>query len=343
MKKSWLSVVGLCISVFLMWWVLKGEDYREIIEKISDARLGYLALSVLVGTLGYLIRALRWKILLEPMEMQTSLRSRFASVSMGFSANNLFPARIGEIVRAVSLCRIESLPVSGVAGSMVVERFLDSVAVFAMLCFVIMLPSFPATDGLWTGMGGSLMFSTLQILAGFLVILISLAIFPHFFLKLARRLLLSGQKNVGTKIYGGLESFLESLSLLRDLKLFSKALVWSFAFWLWHAWSFWLGFKAFGIEEGFAAAVFTMGMVGLAVAIPAGPGFFGTFQLGALLALNGVFNVTEGVTLAFAFGYHLGGFFPITFIGIYYAWKAGLSMKGIGHRGINNTSSGMLQ
>ena len=52
------------------------------------------------------------------------------------------------------------------------------------------------------------------------------------------------------------------------------------------------------------------------VAIPAGPGFLGTFQLGAMIALNGVFNITEGTTLAFALGYHLGGVFPITFIGI---------------------------
>jgi len=332
MRKSWFGVFGIFVSVFLMWWVLRGENYRDIIENIANANLWYLFLCVLVGTLGYLIRALRWKVLLEPTALETSLRSRFASVSMGFAANNLFPFRIGEIVRPVSLSRMESISTSGVIGSLVVERFLDSIAVFSMLFLATMMPSFPGTEEIWSGIGGSVMLSTLRLIAGFFVVLVFFAIFPRFFLNLAQKVFLQRKNGLGLRIVESLESFLESLSLLRDLKLFSRALLWSYGFWLWHAWSFWLGFRAFGIEEGFVTAIFTMGMVGLAVAIPAGPGFFGTFQLGAMIALNGVFKVAESTTLAFAFGYHLGGFFPITFIGIYYAWKMGFSMKRIGQR-----------
>lgn len=332
MRKSLLGAFGIFVSVFLVWWVLRGENYQDVIEKIANANFWYLFLCVLVGTLGYLIRALRWKVLLEPMALETSLRSRFASVSMGFAANNLFPFRIGEIVRPVSLSKMESISTSGVIGSLVVERFLDSVTVFSMLFLVTMMPSFPGTEEIWSGTGGSLMLSTLRLIAGFFVVLILFAIFPRFFLELARKVFLKNRNDLGLRIVGALESFLEALSLLRDLKLFSRALLWSYGFWLWHAWSFWFGFRAFGIEEGFITAIFTMGVVGLAVAIPAGPGFFGTFQLGAMIALNGVFKVTESTTLAFAFGYHLGGFFPITFIGMYYAWKMGLSMKQIGQR-----------
>ena len=124
-----------------------------------------------------------------------------------------------------------------------------------------------------------------------------------------------------------LESFLRALKVLRDPLLLTQAVVWSYAFWLWHGLSFWLGFKAFGIDVGFAAAVFTEAVVGFAVAIPAAPGFFGTFQLGADLALSGVYAVAEPSALAFAFGYHLGGFFPITIIGLYYAWSIGFSVK----------------
>jgi hypothetical protein len=142
MRKSLLGAFGIFVSVFLVWWVLRGENYQDVIEKIANANFWYLFLCVLVGTLGYLIRALRWKVLLEPMALETSLRSRFASVSMGFAANNLFPFRIGEIVRPVSLSKMESISTSGVIGSLVVERFLDSVTVFSMLFLVTMMPSF---------------------------------------------------------------------------------------------------------------------------------------------------------------------------------------------------------
>ena len=126
-----------------------------------------------------------------------------------------------------------------------------------------------------------------------------------------------------------LESFLRALMVLRHPVLLTKAVAWSYAFWLWHGLSFWLGFKAFGIDLGFAAAVFTEAVVGFAVAIPAAPGFFGTFQLGADLALSGVYGVAEPSALAFAFGYHLGGFFPITIIGLYYAWSIGFSVRDV--------------
>lgn len=125
----------------------------------------------------------------------------------------------------------------------------------------------------------------------------------------------------------GLETFLRALTVLRHPVLLTKAVLWSYAFWLWNGLSFWLAFRAFGIDLGFDAAVFTMAVVGFAVAIPAAPGFFGTFQLGTDLALSGVYDVPEPTALAFSFGFHLGGFFPITIIGLYCAWRMGFSLK----------------
>ena len=124
-----------------------------------------------------------------------------------------------------------------------------------------------------------------------------------------------------------LETFLQALKVLRHPVLLTKAVLWSYTFWLWHGLSFWLAFRAFGIDLGFDAAVFTMAVVGFAVAIPAAPGFFGTFQLGTDLALSGVYGVAEPTALAFSFGFHLGGFFPITIIGLYYASRLGFSMR----------------
>ena len=91
-----------------MWWVLRGEDYGEIIKEISNANLVYLVFCILVGTLGYLIRALRWKVLLESSEMEADLRSRFAAVSMGFAANKTYDIEVwlpGEnAYREISSC-----------------------------------------------------------------------------------------------------------------------------------------------------------------------------------------------------------------------------------------------
>ena len=329
MRMGWKSALGIGISAFFIWWVLRGEDPGEIIAQISQANPWYFLASMFVGTAGYFVRALRWKVLLHPLKPDTALRSRFAGVSIGFAVNNIFPARLGEIARAFALTRVEPITVSGSLGSLVVERFLDTIVLVTLFLVPMALPSFPGADGLLSGALGGILSVTLGLLAIFLAGLVALLIFPEPIVRLAERFFVRLPGGWGPRMVVALESFLRALKVLRHPVLLTKAVVWSYVFWLWHGLSFWLGFKAFGIDLGFAAAVFTEAVVGFAVAIPAAPGFFGTFQLGVDLALSGVYGVAEPSALAFAFGYHLGGFFPITIIGLYYAWSIGFSVRDV--------------
>ena len=92
---GWKSALGIGVSAFFIWWVLRGEDPGEIIAQISQANPWYFLASMFVGTAGYFVRALRWKVLLHPLKPDTALRSRFAGVSIGIAFNNIFPARLG--------------------------------------------------------------------------------------------------------------------------------------------------------------------------------------------------------------------------------------------------------
>ncbi len=326
---GWKLALGVGVSAFFIWFVLRGVDPAEVIAQISQANPWYFLGSVFVGTAGYFVRALRWKVLLHPIKPDTALRSRFAGVSIGFAINNLIPARVGELARAFALTRVEPVTLSGSIGSLVVERFLDSIVLATLFLVPMALPSFPGADGLLGGAFGSALIWTFVLLVVLFAGLLTLLILPGHIVRLTERLFVRFPRGWGPRMVGALESFLQALKVLRHPVLLTKAVVWSYAFWLWHGLSFWLGFKAFGIDLGFAAAVFTEAVVGFAVAIPAAPGFFGTFQLGADLALSGVYGVAEPSALAFAFGYHLGGFFPITIIGLYYAWSIGFSMKDL--------------
>jgi uncharacterized membrane protein YbhN (UPF0104 family) len=130
-------------------------------------------------------------------------------------------------------------------------------------------------------------------------------------------------------VVDALEAFLKSLAVLRSPRLLGLAFLWSVGFWVWHGLSFWLGMRAFDIEVGLAAAFFTEAVVGFVVAAPAAPGFFGTFHFGAGWALS-VFGIPMDRSLAFAYGYHLGGFIPVTLIGLYYAGRIGMSLEDVG-------------
>jgi uncharacterized membrane protein YbhN (UPF0104 family) len=137
-------------------------------------------------------------------------------------------------------------------------------------------------------------------------------------------------ERVAAPVIRGLETFLEAIAIMRDPKLLFLGFAWSVFFWSWHAISFWLGMLAFGINTGFVSAVFVEAVVGFGVALPAAPGFIGTFHASAKFALSDVYGVSEPDSLAFAFGYHFGGWIPITVIGLWYAWRLGLSVADVG-------------
>lgn len=329
MTIGWKGAVGIAISAFLIWFTLRGEDLGLIAQTIADGNLWYLLGSVVVGTLGYLVRALRWKVILHPIEPDTKLNSRFGAVSIGFMANNLLPARVGEFARAFAMGRFDArVPVPAAFGSLVVERVLDGLVLAAFLTFPVFTPGFPelAPDS-----GFSVLVQGAASLIGVMIVVLgALLLFPRPVVRLIEAVASILPDALERLVVDSVEAFLGSLAVVRSPRLLFLAFLWTAGFWLWHAGSFWLGMKAFGIETGFVSAIFTMAVVGFAVAIPAGPGFFGTFQVGAIFALQTVYGVASEPTQAFAWAYHLGGFFPVTFIGLWYARSLGLSLGDVG-------------
>jgi len=326
-RLDWKGALGLGVSGVLIWWVLRDVSVGEVAAHVSGAHWGWFAASIAVGTAGYAVRAMRWKVLLHPLHPRTSFAGRFAAVCVGFMVNNLVPARVGEFARAFALSRVEPVDAPGAFGTLVVERFLDAFALLALLFVAVLLPSFPDAVGLLDGRAGVVVRTAVWGFGALLGGMALLIVAPGPMQRLGEAVGARLPERWGGPLVGALRSFLSAMGVLREPRLALSALVWTFVFWIWHTGSFWLGFRAFGVDAGFGAAMFTNAMVAFAVALPAAPGFFGTFQLGALIALNEVYGIAETPTLAFAFGYHIGGFLPITLLGLWYAARLGLSMS----------------
>jgi len=324
------TVVGLAVTVFLLWWVTRGVDFGEVWAIIRQGNMLLLCAAVFVSTFGFFIRALRWKILLATVKPDTRLRSRFASVSIGFMANNILPARVGEFARAYAFSRLEPVSASAAFGSLVVERVLDGIVLLLFLIVPVMTPGFPSTGALSQGAGALALKGAVLMVGAVMVALIVMAIWPKGFIRTAERTASLLPRALARPIVDSLEAFMHSISILRNPRLLFLGFVWTLGFWAWHGVSFWLGMMAFGIDTGFVSAIFTEAVVGFGVALPAAPGFFGTFHASAEFALSSVYGVDTAQSLAFAFGYHFGGWIPITVIGLYYAGKLGLSLGEIG-------------
>jgi uncharacterized membrane protein YbhN (UPF0104 family) len=215
-------------------------------------------------------------------------------------------------------------------GSLVVERFLDGVTIFTFLMVALLHPSFPADATVGGYPIALLVRSVVIVLSAVLAVVLVLVLFPGAILKVTQSVASRLPERAGAFLQEAVESFVGGLKALQHPKLLVGALAWSFIFWGWNAVSFMLAMHAFGIEQGFVTALFVQSIIALGVAVPSAPGFFGTFHAAAVVALVEVYGVNESATLAFAFGYHLGGFIPVTVMGLWYAARMGVSMRSLG-------------
>jgi len=225
---------------------------------------------------------------------------------------------------------MEPVSISGAVGSLVAERFLDGLAIFVLLVIAVLHPSFPADATVAGRPVGETVTAILIVVAIAIVVFAILLGFPSTFVRIARRWSKVLPGNSGHTLAEVLEAFLVGLDALRRPALLFPALAWSFVLWSWHAVSFWLGFLAFDLDRGYVAALFVQAMVAVGVSVPAAPGYFGTWHAAALVGLHEVYSVAEESTLAFAFGYHLGGFIPVTLIGLWFAARMGMTLSELG-------------
>lgn len=329
-RVDWRSGVGLLVTAVLLWWVFRGVDLPTVIREVRGADYVLFGLAVAITTGGFALRTARWGVLLRPLHRKTRFHPRFAAVNIGFMANNLLPLRVGEFARAYALSRLEPVSAGSAFGSLAVERFLDVLTIIALMLVAITAPDFPEGATVAGRPVARVVGGMGLLLAGLLAALLILLIWPRRLVRLAERWLARlVPEPLGRRLVEGLEAFLTGLVSLRSPRLLALALLWSAILWTWHSLAFWIGFRAFGIEASYFAALFLNAIVAFAVAVPSSPGFFGTFHAGVMVALVGVYGTGSGQTLAFAFGFHLGGFVPVTLLGLFYLWRLGLSFEEI--------------
>ena len=325
---DWKGVLGLLISGALLWYVFRDVDPGEVWRELRRADPLLLALSAGLVTLPFALRAIRWRHLLRPVHPGSRFRPRFAATCIGFMANNLLPARVGEFARAFALSRLEPVRVSASFGSLVVERIFDGLTVVALLLVALAWPGFPDVSG--RDFGGIAFMMGGLFVVGFTLLLVMVARpvkSVRFFEATAARLL---PGPVRRPVVDTLEAFLEGMGALRDWRLVARVAAWSLAVWLTVGVGTWVGFRAFDIDAPLIAAVFLQSIIALAVAIPSAPGFFGLFEAAARVGLVEVWGVDPTRAVGFALGFHLAGFVPVTVMGLYYLWRLGLSWREVG-------------
>ena len=144
MKKSLKIGLPIFLGVFLVWYSYystSAQDRKQIIFYIKEANLFWVGISVLMGILSHLSRAIRWNYLLEPLGYKPKLGNNILIILTSYFANLGIP-RSGEILRATALTTYENVPFEKGFGTIVTERVIDLI----MLLTIVIITFFLQTD-----------------------------------------------------------------------------------------------------------------------------------------------------------------------------------------------------
>lgn len=329
MRFGWRDALGLLLSILLLWWVLRRVELAEVWLHLRTANMTLLALAAVLGTLIFPLRARRWRPILDPIAPNLPLRPLWFSTAIGMMANNILPARVGELARAFSLSRItRRVTFSAAFASIAVDRVFDALIVLLLLAIAILDPALPSERLVggrpianWVGLGTFIMVGIVTML--YAVVLFPgriVSIFELFVRKLAPRFEERGRNT--------LKSFLSGLSVLRAPGRFASVLGWTIAHWLLNAFAFWVAFQAVGIDAPYSAALVLQGIIAIGVAVPSSPGFFGVFEAFAVVGL-GLYGIPATLATSWAIAFHIVTFIPITLIGLFYFFRLGFHFRDL--------------
>ncbi|NOZ46301.1 MAG: flippase-like domain-containing protein [Chlorobi bacterium] len=128
----------LLIAILLLYYAFKGVDLKKVKEAFTSANYFWVLLSIIAAFIAYVSRALRWKLLIEPMGFNPKTSNTYHALMVGYFANIAFP-RLGELVRCGSLNKSEKIPVNKLFGTVLIERASDLIVLLFLLIFVFVI------------------------------------------------------------------------------------------------------------------------------------------------------------------------------------------------------------
>lgn len=141
MKKSLKILLPILLGIFLVWYsyhITSVEDRQQIIRYISEADLFWVSISIFIGILSHISRAVRWNFLLRPLGYSPRISNNILLILIAYFANLGIP-RSGEVLRATALATYEDVPFEKGFGTIVTERVIDLCMLFLIIAITLVL------------------------------------------------------------------------------------------------------------------------------------------------------------------------------------------------------------
>jgi len=302
---------GFVVSGVFLFFVFRKINLSETIAALRLANyrevFGASCAILLLGVL----RALRWKYLTENYQL-IPFRFFIKAFFVGFLANSVLPARMGEIVRAKSLGD-QSKTVIKTGGtkslaSIFVEKVFDGLILLFFFIAITFIFPFPA----WIKKAG-LIFSLLFI--GLFVLIVLILIYQQSIYKILKKVMFFFNEELSMKVLNVFNRFAEGLGVIKKHHNMIPFLFSSIIIWLLEGLIIFAFIRSLNIYTPVISGYLVMIMVGFGIAIPSAPGYIGVYQFMCIKALS-IWGISESISLSFSLVMQAATFIPMNIIGL---------------------------
>jgi glycosyltransferase 2 family protein len=309
------GILSAAITLLFLYIAFRGTDFSKLVESIARANYWWMIPNFACLMISHVLRAWRWRYMLEPVKPNLSMRSLFSGVMVGYMMNNILP-RAGELVRPYTIGKLEQVPKSAAFGTIVVERILDMASFLVLVALIPVVYQGPLTESFPWLVDTGIIVSAITI--GFLAFFVGLAIRRDWTDRLIRGLEKMLPARFGQKLDGIMHSFLDGFMFLSRPGRFLIITVLSVLIWFLYVVMTYAAFFAFDLGHlGLAGGLVVLAISSIGIALPT-PGGTGTYHAFTSQSLGRLYGIDPTVALSYATVTHAVGFIGVTIIGLYY-------------------------
>lgn len=302
MNKRLRTILQYCfflsLGVFLVWFSIKDltlSDKSHIRSALQTAR--YWLLLPVFGTLllSHYLRAIRWRLLIEPLGYFPSKTNTFFAVLIGYLANQAVP-RLGEILKCTVLARYEKVPADKLIGTIIIERIIDALTLLIVFAITLLIQPQLYSDIIDTFFSSPTTTKENNIanwVIGLIIVGILLMILTYWMIKKKKNIkdIFNLIKKIGSSVIKG-------IATIKHLKKRKQFIILTILIWTIYLLGGYIGFMAlqetqqFGFKEAFT--VLSAGSIGMIVT----PGGIGAYAYLIQQTMQ-LYGLNSGIALAF--------------------------------------------
>ena len=275
------AYIGIVISVGLIFLVVKQVDVFNISQVLRQTSVFWLLVALASYWAEILLRILRWKRILVSVDSTIPYSSIGNSFCVGAAANNIFPFRLGDILRAHLVGIQRNISRFSLMGTIALEKLIDVGAVLLLTCW--------GAFGVLSQLGAMSKVVLALSIGGISIVLLGGIYFLTKNRFLANKLVLFVDERLG--------HFKKGFGILLKPKQLSLVIVETILIWAFNTLAIWAIVQSLGVTLSISEVLLLEGIIGLAAAIPSAPAGIGTLQYAFLLTF-GMMHLDKSVGVA---------------------------------------------